>query len=98
MGFGRVTNNLVIISGEEQRDSATHIHVPNLPQTCLPSRLPYNIEQSSISYTVDPFKYSSVYMSIPNSLTTYPFPPILPPGNHTEESFCIHIYRNREVK
>ena len=68
----------MIISGEEQRDSATHIHVPNLPQTCLPSRLPYNIEQSSISYTVDPFKYSSVYMSIPNSLTTYPFPPSCP--------------------
>jgi hypothetical protein len=44
----------VTVLGEQQRDSATHIHVSILPQTPLPSRLPYNIEQSSICYTVGP--------------------------------------------
>ena len=39
--YGRLTNNVVIVSGEQQRDSAIHIHVPVLPQTPLPSRLPH---------------------------------------------------------
>ena len=58
--------------GEPQRDSATHIHVYILPQAPLPSRLPHSIEQSSRyllyirSLLVILFKYSSVYMSIPN--------------------------------
>ena len=43
-----LTNNAVIVSGEQQRDSAIRIHVSILPQTLLPSRLPHNIEQSSI--------------------------------------------------
>ena len=42
------TNNVVIVSGEQQRDSATHIHVSILPQTPLPSRMPHNTEQSSM--------------------------------------------------
>ena len=41
-------NNVVIVSGELQRNSAIHIYVSVLPQTPLPSRLPYNIEQSSM--------------------------------------------------
>ena len=40
------TNNVVTVSGEQQRDSATHIHVSILPQTPLPSRMPHNTEQS----------------------------------------------------
>ena len=36
-----------MVSGEEQRDSALHIHVSILPQTPLLSKLPNNIEQSS---------------------------------------------------
>ena len=39
-------NNIVVVSGEQQRDSAIHIHGPLLPQTLLPSRLAHNIEQS----------------------------------------------------
>ena len=42
------TNNVVTVSGEQQRDSATHIHVSILPQTPLPSRMPHNTEQSSM--------------------------------------------------
>ena len=33
----------MIVSGEQQRDLAIHIHVSILPQTHFPSRLPHNI-------------------------------------------------------
>ena len=42
----------MIISGGQQKDSAIHIHISIVPQTPLPSRLPCNIEQSSLCYTV----------------------------------------------
>ena len=45
-------NNVVIVSGAQQSDSVVHIHVPILPQTPLPSRLPHNTEQNSLCYTV----------------------------------------------
>ena len=75
----------MIVSGGQQSDSAIHIHVSILPQTPLPSRLPCNIEESSRCCTsrtllVIHFRYSSVYMLIPNSLTV-PFP-IPPPTLH----------------
>ena len=38
----------MIVSGRQQRDSGIHIHVSILLQTTLPSRLPHNIEQSSL--------------------------------------------------
>ena len=38
-------NNVVIVSGGQQRDSAIHVHLFILSQTPLPSRLPHNIEQ-----------------------------------------------------
>ena len=47
-------NNVVILSGEQWRGSAIHIHVPILPQSALPSRLSHNIQQSSLCYTVGP--------------------------------------------
>ena len=57
-------NNVVTISGGQQRNSAVCIHVSILPQTPLPSRLLHNIEQSSLCYTVGPcwlfiFKYET---------------------------------------
>ena len=54
-------NNIVIVSGGQQRNSAIHIRVSILPQAPLPSRLPYNIEQSSMCYTV-----GSCWLSILN--------------------------------
>ena len=45
-------NNVVMVSDEPQRDSAIHIHVSILPGSPLPSRLPQNIEQSFLCYTV----------------------------------------------
>ena len=44
----------MIVSGVVYRDSAIHTHVSILTQTPLPSRLPHNIEQSSLCYTVGP--------------------------------------------
>ena len=35
------------MSGEQQRDSAIHMHVPILPQTPLPSRLAHNIDKNN---------------------------------------------------
>ena len=59
-------------------------HVSILSQTPSPSRLPHDIEQQPLCYTVGPcwlsIKYSSVFMSIPNSLTV-PFPHPSLPGN-----------------
>ena len=45
-------NSAMIVSGEEQRDAATHIHVPILPQAPLPPRLPQDNEQRSMCHTV----------------------------------------------
>ena len=44
-------NSVVIVSGEQWKDSALHIHVSILPQTHLPFRLPHNIEQRFLCYT-----------------------------------------------
>ena len=44
----------MIVSGGHQKDSAIHIHVSILPQTPLPSRLPYNGKQSSLCWTAGP--------------------------------------------
>ena len=44
----------MIVSCEQWRDSAIHIHVSIFPQTPLPSWLPHNVEQSSMYYTVGP--------------------------------------------
>ena len=57
-------NNVVIVSGERWRDSATHIHASIVPQTPLPSRLPHNIEQSSMCYTVGPCWLSILNMAM----------------------------------
>ena len=47
-------NNVVIVLGGQQRDSAIHIHVSILPRTPLSPRLPYDIEQSSLCSTLGP--------------------------------------------
>ena len=47
-----LASNVVMVSGEQWRDSVIHIHVFILLQTRLRSKLPYNTEQSSLCYTV----------------------------------------------
>ena len=55
------------------REAAILSRVSILPQTPLLSRMPHNIEQNSMCYSrsllVIHFKYSNVYLSLPNSLT-----------------------------
>ena len=62
-----------MVSGVQQRDSAKHIHGSILPQNPPPMQVANNIEQSYVLYSssllVICFKYSSMYMSIPKSLT-----------------------------
>ena len=57
------THNIVIVSGGQQRDSAIRVHVSILPQTSLPSRLPQNIEQNSLCYTVRPCWLSILHIA-----------------------------------
>ena len=77
-------NNGVIISGEQWGDSVIHIHVSVLPQTPLPSRLPPNIEQSSMCSTVGPCCLSILNIQqcvhVHPKLPNYPFPPWFPPA------------------
>ena len=47
-------NNVVIVSDEQWRNSAVHIHISILPQTPLPSRLSQNSEQSCVFYAEGP--------------------------------------------
>ena len=54
-------NNAVLVSGEQQSDSVTHIHVSILFQILFPFRLLQNIVQSSLCYTV-----GSCWLSILN--------------------------------
>ena len=72
--YSQFTNNVVIVSGEQRRDSAIQIHVSILPQTPLPSRLSQHWAEFHVLYKrffflVTQFKYSSVYMTFPKSLT-----------------------------
>ena len=81
--YSQLPSNVVVVSSEQQRDSAVHTHVSILLKTSPPSRLPHNTEPSSRLYNrsllVIHFKYSSVFMSIPNSLS---FPRHPSPSNH----------------
>ena len=78
-------NNIVTVSGGQQRDLAKHTHVYILSQTPLPSRLPHTTEQSSLSCTIGPCWLSILNLTVctcHSKLPNYPIPPILPPGNH----------------
>ena len=48
----QLINNVVVVLGEQGRDSIIQIRIYILLQTPLPSSLPHSIEQSSIYYTV----------------------------------------------
>ena len=79
-----------------------HIHVSIFPQTSLPSRLPHNIEQSALCYTVGPcwlgcqrlingfhcyfFVYSELFFHSP--LTLFPSPYLSPES----PLHLVHLY------
>ena len=85
-------NNVVIVSGGQQRDSAVHIHGCILSQTLLPSRLPHNIEPSSLCCTVGPcwlYILNIAVCTCPSHTLWLSLPPTLPhppaPGNQSRE-------------
>ena len=57
-------NNVVLVSGVQQSDSAIHIHVSILFQILFPFRLLHNIEQSSLCYTVGPCWFSILNIAV----------------------------------
>ena len=50
--YWSIVNNVVLVSGAQQSDSVTHIHISILFQIFFPFRLLQNIEQSSLCCTV----------------------------------------------
>ena len=57
-------NYVVLVSGVQQSDSVTHMHVSILFQILFPIRLLQNIEQSSLCYTVGPRWLSVVHITV----------------------------------
>ena len=47
-------NNVILVSGVQQSDSVSHIHVSILFQILFPFRLLQSIEWSSLCYTIGP--------------------------------------------
>ena len=71
----QLTNNVMQVSGRQQRDSAIHISVFILPQTLLPFRLPHSTEQRSmwqrsVSLSVWPSYISLQFADMDNLLLT----------------------------
>ena len=86
-------NNAVIASGGQQEQSVIHTHIPILSQTPLPSRLPHNMEQSSLCYTVGHFRLSTLNITLCTWTPQTPLlslPPSFPPVYHAFIlSFCF---------
>ena len=81
-----LTKNDVFISGVQQSDSDTHIHVSVLFQILFPLRLLQNIEQRSLCCVVDPCWLSILNIEIctfPSQTPKLSLPPPPPyPSNH----------------
>ena len=90
----------MIVSGEEQRDSAQHIHVSILAQIPLPSRLPHNIAQSSMCYRGllggSDGKESTCNMGDPGSILRLGRPPGEGNGNLLQYS-CLENLMERGI-
>ena len=78
-------NNVVLVSGIQESDSVTHIHVSILFQILFPFSLLQNIEQSFLCYTVGPcwlFILNIAVCICQSQTPNYPSSPPFPPGNH----------------
>ena len=93
--WGIADNHVVIVSAEQQRNSAIRIHVSIVPQTLLPSWLLHNSKQSSIRYTI--VSEQDFFLDPPPRMTKIktkikleielPYDPAIPLlGIHTEET------------
>ena len=92
----QLINNIVIVSGGQQRDSAIHIHVSILSQTPLPSRLPHNIEQSPLCHTVGPCWLSTYWVFLKLVLETASaicyYTALIPYSCLNPGQFLVHIH------
>ena len=86
----------LIVSGEQQRVSAIHIHVSILLQT-----LPHKIEQSSMCYTIGPFWLSIINIPVCTcpSQTHYLFPPpfLLATMNLLSKSVSLFLFVSKFI-
>ena len=79
--WGMPINSVEVVSGEQWRVSAMHMHVSILPQTPLPPRLDATLSRVPCatlrSWLVVHFEYCSVYMTFPKFLTipSHPWQP-----------------------
>ena len=83
-----------MVSGEQQSNSAILIDISNLPQTPLPSRLPPNIEQSSMCYTVGPSWLSILNIEMYTCPSQLPISPLqfFPSGQFCSSYLGFHVY------
>ena len=90
------TNSVLMVSGGQPRSSATHIHKSILPQTPLSSRLPRDIELSSLCWTAGPCWFSMLNPAVcpcPSQIPWLSLPPSFPPGNHKVIAECWAEFR-----
>ena len=83
------------VSGEQQKNSAVHIHVSILPQTPLPSRLPHNTEQRSLCCTVGPCWLSILNIAVRTvhpKLPNYFFPASFPLATISSFSKSVSLF------
>ena len=81
----QLINNVLVDSGEYQKGSAIHIHVSNLLQTPLSSKLPHNIAHSSLCYIVGPCWLSILNIAVCTCQSQTPYlslPLIFSPTPH----------------
>ena len=64
LGYSWLTNNVVIVSSEEWKDSVIQTHASISPKPPLPSRLLQNTEQSSMCCAVGPYWLSILNIAL----------------------------------
>ena len=83
-------NNIVIVSGGQQRDSAIHTHISILPKT--PSHPAHNIEQSSMRCTVGPCQLSILNIAVCTRPSQTPQLPLPHNPPHSNQKFMRETY------
>ena len=102
MEYSQLTNSVVIVSGEQRKDSDTHIHVSILPQSPLPFKLPHDcslsprIELTLLGFAGQPITEWSLQIPENPALASPPNPPYLvtlqpPLKSVIPPCSCLHL-------
>ena len=81
--YSQSTNSVVIVSGDQRKDSDIHIHVSILPQSPLPFKLPHDcslsprIELTLLGFVRQPITEWSLQIPENPALASPPNPPYL---------------------